>query len=83
MMSEWQIAQAFTATLTSPGPGSASVTVSMVSGLSNSRQTAARIVSDMACAPVELRLERYVHLCVPGSGRGDMSCRLCDARRLT
>jgi hypothetical protein len=52
MMSEWQMAQAFTATFTSPGPGSASVTVSIVSGLSNSRHTAARIVSGMDANPV-------------------------------
>ena len=45
MMSEWQIAQAFTATLTSPDPGSASVTSSIDKGALKSRQTAARIVS--------------------------------------
>ena len=36
MMSEWQIAQAFIRTRISPGPGSASVTVSMVIGAPNS-----------------------------------------------
>jgi hypothetical protein len=40
-MSEWQIAQAFTSTRTSPGPGFLSFTSSIWRGAPNWRQTAA------------------------------------------
>ena len=42
-MSLWQIAQAAVLISTSPGPGSASSTVSMVSGAPKARQTAALV----------------------------------------
>ena len=45
-MSLWQIAQAAVLIRTSPGPGSASSTVSTVNGLPNARQTAALVFMD-------------------------------------